>query len=676
MKSLFTNLRKSLAVISAAGMLVPSPAWAHGPSHNSGSSGMSHKSSSSGVIAAPNGNTGYSGIGLPKPLDKHNDKGEHNNGDVKLGGGVVISGNVTPAPNGNTGVTGIGLPKNTWSNKSFSSGNASLGVFSSSVNQKLTNSGIIIIGGKNAALNSTMKPGDAVTLNPQPLPPKVLGQAVMNLGDTVTLNPQPLPPKIGIEVTTNSTSASALLHGPDSGRGSKGPTGNHNLAMTVHGLDAVELKADPNLKVESSAITPHRNVLQTTPGEMKVKPGFGHYTHTAGLGLPIPDPTGGLLTAGVEAGEAVFGGGGGDEAAASAGGAAAADAIPVVISGGAPAALGFGGTLSGAPILGGLPGSAFDVAKAAAKASAAAVKETAELAVGPNLGMIPSEIGYVQEGHFKSSHDDSAGRDSDGSVTMAEPGPKVSGADGRSAGNSGTTGTTASTDSVTTSKLGALSASRLGLLSASAGKLSSAVATKPTTPDKTLPAHPNDTGSSHNTPFPFPLPSWPSTGPVTIDNSSATDATVPTAELSTDARTPAATLSTTMGADLVLEDIKLAGAATLIAGPAYTVKFRNQGTATAGTFQVAILAGLDGKLTEDAPRAVLEVPSLVAGEAKEVTLRLPQRALRLAGADGRPAAFTHLFIAVDLMKAVAETDETNNTAVVERAALEGGVAAN
>src|SRR5262249_34480 len=151
-------------------------------------------------------------------------------------------------------------------------------------NQKLTNSGIIIIGGKNAALNSTMKPGDTVTLNPQPLPPKVLGQGVMNLGDTVTLNPQPLPPKISTELTTGSISASSLSYGPTSGQWSKGPTSDHNLGGTpLHApsFSATSLKADPNLKIETSAFTPHRNVLQTTPGEMKVKPGFGHYTHTA-----------------------------------------------------------------------------------------------------------------------------------------------------------------------------------------------------------------------------------------------------------------------------------------------------------------------------------------------------------------------------------------------------------
>ena len=61
---------------------------------------------------------------------------------------------------------------------------------------------------------------------------------------------------------------------------------------------------------------------------------------------------------------------------------------------------------------------------------------------------------------------------------------------------------------------------------------------------------------------------------------------------------------------------------------------------------------------------------LAAGEVKEVTLRLPQKALKLPAPNGKTFAFSHLFVAVDLMNTVAETDETNNTAVVERTALE------
>ena len=59
----------------------------------------------------------------------------------------------------------------------------------------------------------------------------------------------------------------------------------------------------------------------------------------------------------------------------------------------------------------------------------------------------------------------------------------------------------------------------------------------------------------------------------------------------------------------MLEDIQLAAPATLVAGPAYTVKFRNQGTDSATKFQVAVLAGIDDKMTADAPRGVVEVKS-------------------------------------------------------------------
>jgi hypothetical protein len=42
-----------------------------------------------------------------------------------------------------------------------------------------------------------VKPGDAVSLNPQPLPPKIGNVSAVKPGDAVSLNPQPLPPKIG-----------------------------------------------------------------------------------------------------------------------------------------------------------------------------------------------------------------------------------------------------------------------------------------------------------------------------------------------------------------------------------------------------------------------------------------------------------------------------------------------
>ncbi len=160
-----------------------------------------------------------------------------------------------------------------------------------------------------------------------------------------------------------------------------------------------------------------------------------------------------------------------------------------------------------------------------------------------------------------------------------------------------------------------------------------------------------------------------STTTTTASDASATDTSSTAATAAADTTKTAAE-----GADLVLEDIKLAAPATLIAGPAYTVKFRNQGTQTAGKFLVGIFAGLAEKLTDDAPRATVEVTSLAAGEMHEVTLRLPQSALNMAGADGKPTAFAKVFIGVDVMNSVVETDETNNTAVIDRVALEATAA--
>jgi hypothetical protein len=188
-------------------------------------------------------------------------------------------------------------------------------------------------------------------------------------------------------------------------------------------------------------------------------------------------------------------------------------------------------------------------------------------------------------------------------------------------------------------------------------------------------------GSSSNKPQkPFPMPT-PFPFPTGSGGDGGSSGDVSPAVYTSDDPTPAEVTPTSATApvadssvDLVLEDVKLAASATLVAGPAYTVTFRNQGTAPAGKFEVAILAGRDGTRAEDVAQAVVEVPSLGAGEVKEVTLRLPQKALKLAAPNGKSLPFTRLVVAVDLMNTVAETDKSNNTAVVDRAALEGDAA--
>lgn len=149
----------------------------------------------------------------------------------------------------------------------------------------------------------------------------------------------------------------------------------------------------------------------------------------------------------------------------------------------------------------------------------------------------------------------------------------------------------------------------------------------------------------------------------------ATDATPPVDSAVQPASATAPT--PTSNVDLVLEDVTLIQPATLVAGPAYRVQFRNQGSEAAGKFTVGILAIIDGLSPSNAPHALADVPSLAAGEVATVTLRLPQAATRLVSvSQTTPSMFTKLVIAVDVDNRVSETDKNNNVAVVERTSLE------
>jgi hypothetical protein len=368
------------------------------------------------------------------------------------------------------------------------------------------------------------------------------------------------------------------------------------------------------------------------------------------------------------------GGGGGDAAAAgaggvSAGGATAADgAIPGYIAGDSGGGVAISGFVTGP---GGGGGTFFDnaVAKAAQAGAAAQQATSVALSTGGGAGSIPLFAVQKFGPQLKSLPDDdvSPNAGNSGSLFDAALAKAKAVGQGATAKNSGST---ASKGPQATFKPGIQSTGQ---------KLGSAISA--TTGTSNGGSSGGTTGSSSSgsssstTPSHTPMPN-PSGSVLGGGYSNGASTGVFTSDDSQNPVTTASAVSPVAGADLVLEDITLAAPATLVAGPAYTVKFRNQGTAAAGKFEVAILAGFDGKLTEDAPRAVFEAASLAAGDVKEVTLRLPQKALKLPSADGTPAGFTHLFVAVDLLNTIAETDETNNTAVVERAALEGGVAAD
>ncbi len=134
---------------------------------------------------------------------------------------------------------------------------------------------------------------------------------------------------------------------------------------------------------------------------------------------------------------------------------------------------------------------------------------------------------------------------------------------------------------------------------------------------------------------------------------------------------PAPALAQATGsADLVVEDIHAVQPATLIAGPAYSVTFRNQGTAAAGHFRVGLFAALEGKVADGA-QATVDVAGLAAGQSRQVTLRLPVAAMQIVSVStSQPSAFDKLMVAVDTDNSIEETDKTNNVAVVDRDALE------
>jgi len=135
--------------------------------------------------------------------------------------------------------------------------------------------------------------------------------------------------------------------------------------------------------------------------------------------------------------------------------------------------------------------------------------------------------------------------------------------------------------------------------------------------------------------------------------------------------TPPSATPTTQGVDLVLDTIELAEPATLVGGPVYRVKFRNQGTMAAGAFRVGLVAGFEDRPIEESPRAVADVPGLGASQTGEVQLQLPLGSMKLIGASTVSSKeFSFLAGAVDVDEAVSESDKTNNVASVARSEVQ------
>jgi hypothetical protein len=151
--------------------------------------------------------------------------------------------------------------------------------------------------------------------------------------------------------------------------------------------------------------------------------------------------------------------------------------------------------------------------------------------------------------------------------------------------------------------------------------------------------------------------------PVYVVAATPTPAPTKTNPLPTLIAVPTNPVTTKSGSvDLVLEDLSKSDEATAVAGPAYAVRFRNQGALPAGKFAVLIVVSVDGKLAPDAPRSAIEIPALAAGESHEVILRLPATAMKPSAAG---QTFHKLIVIVDPLESVRELDESNNKAIVD-----------
>jgi hypothetical protein len=112
--------------------------------------------------------------------------------------------------------------------------------------------------------------------------------------------------------------------------------------------------------------------------------------------------------------------------------------------------------------------------------------------------------------------------------------------------------------------------------------------------------------------------------------------------------------------DLQLLDVRFvdAGDPARNLGPRYRLTFGNAGTVPAGNFRVLAMASHDGTPNPAAPVGMAEVMTLAAGEVAMADVRLPLTAdLSSMGA---------LIVVVDSAVQIAETDEQNNVAVLDR----------
>lgn len=103
-------------------------------------------------------------------------------------------------------------------------------------------------------------------------------------------------------------------------------------------------------------------------------------------------------------------------------------------------------------------------------------------------------------------------------------------------------------------------------------------------------------------------------------------------------------------------------------GPRYRVWVRNNSLAAiGGPFNIALVAANGPQLLGELPQAGVTVPSMDAGAVLPVDIRLPSAANKLGrGPTGQSIPFSHLHVLVDSHRDVAENNESNNGAVLDR----------
>jgi hypothetical protein len=128
--------------------------------------------------------------------------------------------------------------------------------------------------------------------------------------------------------------------------------------------------------------------------------------------------------------------------------------------------------------------------------------------------------------------------------------------------------------------------------------------------------------------------------------------------------------SSTSDLDLELVDVEMTapGDAAANTGPRFRVKVRNAGRRELGKFLVSLLACKDAAINSTSLHTSLPVEKLAAGEETTLDFTLPVAAASLS-AKSAAGPYNTLIAAVDSDERIAEGNEENNLALVDRAAM-------